>query len=177
MADNTITHERLPLFFNPGSGSSQESLRAIEDDTRIQMEPTRPEVMKQAIENAVENGHKRIAVSGGDGTIALAAAQIAGQKIELGVIPSGTLNHFAKRLGIPTDTKEALNTVLSGKARPVDVGYVNDKLFINTSSVGAYPTFVRSRNRLENRMHYLTASVIAGIRRLLKFQKIRVNIL
>lgn len=140
------------------------------------MEAVSPEKMAEVIKMAVLQKTKRVLVSGGDGTIALAASQLAGKTTELGVIPSGTLNHFAQRVGIPNDSAEALDLALHGKAQPVDVGYVNDLLFINTSSVGAYPVFVRSRNYLQNRMHYFPASIIAGFRRLLKFRRVRVNL-
>lgn len=166
----------VPLYFNPDSGSSDQTLEKIQNDGRIKMEAVSPEKMAEVIKMAVLQKTKRVLVSGGDGTIALAASQLAGKTTELGVIPSGTLNHFAQRVGIPNDSAEALDLALHGKAQPVDVGYVNDLLFTNTSSVGAYPVFVRSRNYLQNRMHYFPASIIAGFRRLLKFRRVRVNL-
>lgn len=166
----------VPLYFNPDSGSSDQTLEKIQNDGRIKMEAVSPEKMAEVIKMAVLQKTKRVLVSGGDGTIALAASQLAGKTTELGVIPGGTLNHFAQRVGIPNDSAEALDVALHGKAQPVDVGYVNDLLFINTSSVGAYPVFVRSRNYLQNRMHYFPASIIAGFRRLLKFRRVRVNL-
>ncbi len=166
----------LPLYYNPGSGSSQKMLESIQDDRRIELEPVSPLEMVERISKAVEKGAKRILVSGGDGTVAMAASQLAGTATELAVIPSGTLNHFAQRTGIPLQAEEALDLALTGKVQPVDVGYVNDVLFINTSSVGAYPSFVRSREYLENRMHYLPASIIAGMRRFIEFRSIWVNL-
>jgi diacylglycerol kinase family enzyme len=151
-------------------------LEKIQNDARIKMEAVSSEKMAEVIKMAVLQKTKRVLVSGGDGTIALAASQLAGQKTELAVIPSGTLNHFAQRVGIPNDAAEALDVALYGRARPVDVGYVNGLLFINTSSVGAYPVFVRSRKYLQNRMHYFPASIIAGFRRLLKFRRVLVSL-
>ena len=166
----------VPLYFNPDAGSSGKALEKIQNDARIRMEAVSSEQLAKVIKMAVLQKTKRVLVSGGDGTIALVASQLAGQTTELAVIPSGTLNHFAQRVGIPTDTAEALDVALHGKARPVDVGYVNDVLFINTSSVGAYPVFVRSRKYLQNRMHYFPASIIAGFRRLVKFRRVRVSL-
>ncbi len=183
MTDSRVSAERtdkftspVVVYYNPDAGSSEKVLELIRNDPRIQLEAVAPLEMAERIKRAVAQKARRVVVSGGDGTISLAASQLAGTTTELGVIPSGTLNHFAQRTGIPTDVKEALNVALIGVAQPVDVGYVNDLLFINTSSVGAYPTFVRSRNYLENRMHYFPASIIAGIRRLLKFRSIRVSL-
>ncbi|GAB6194104.1 diacylglycerol kinase family protein [Desulfocastanea catecholica] len=150
-------------------------MEKIQNDGRIKTEAVSPEKMAEVIKMAVQQKTKRVLVSGGDGTIALVASQLAGKTTELAVIPSGTLNHFAQRVGIPNDPAEALDVALHGQARPVDVAYVNELLFINTSSVGAYPVFVRSRNYLQNRMHYFPASIIAGFGRLLKFRRVLVN--
>ncbi len=166
----------IPLFYNPDSGSRQKMLTAIQTDSRVELRPVFPTEMVEQITKAVEQGVRRILISGGDGTIALAASRLAGTATELAIIPSGTLNHFVQRINIPLQVEEALHIALTGKAQPIDVGYVNDVLFINTSSVGAYPTFVRSREYLENRMHYLPASIIAGMRRLIRFRSIRIKL-
>lgn len=166
----------VPVYCNPGAGTSEKVLGVMRRDVRIQPEEVSPVKMTEIIKRAVDKGTKRVLISGGDGTIALAASILAGKNTELAIIPSGTLNHFAQRIGIPVPVDEAINVALHCKAQPVDVGYVNDSLFINTSSVGAYPSFVRSRNYLENRMHYLPASIIAGVRRLLKFRLVRVRL-
>ena len=166
----------VPLYYNPNAGSWEKMRESIGNDSRISLQPVSPEEMVKRITSSVQQGVTRILVSGGDGTIALAATQLAGKATELAIIPAGTLNHFARRIGIPIQAEEALQIALNSKARPVDVGYVNDSLFINTSSVGAYPTFVRSREYLENRMHYFPASIIAGLRRLVRFRSIRIKL-
>jgi diacylglycerol kinase family enzyme len=168
--------EPMPLYYNPDSGSSEQLLELLKNDTRIVLTPVSPAKMVQQIQTAVGRGVKRLLISGGDGTIALAASHIAGTDTELAVIPSGTLNHFVQRLNIPINAQEALDIALYSEVQPVDVGYVNNRLFINTSSVGAYPTFVRSRKYLEHRLHYLPASIIAGLRRLLKFRSVRISL-
>jgi len=94
--------------------------------------------------------------------------------IEIG--PAGTLNHFARDHGIPTDPGEAVRLAATGAARPVDVGYVNDRLFINTSSVGAYVRFVRARDRAERVVGYRAASLVAGLVVLLELRRIRVSL-
>lgn len=114
-------------------------------------------------EQLARGGVRRIAVSGGDGTIALAAGLASKLSIELAVIPGGTLNHLAKDLGIPDDLADALRIAVTGEARPVDAGSVNGHLFLNTSSVGTYVSFVRVRERLERYLGYRLASIAAGI--------------
>jgi diacylglycerol kinase family enzyme len=113
-------------------------------------------------------GVRRIAVAGGDGTIGTAAGIASKLSIELAMIPGGTLNHLADDLGIPKEPDRALNLAVRGAARSVDAGSVNEQLFLNTSSVGTYVTFVRIRDRLERRLGYHLASFVAAFRLLLR---------
>lgn len=103
-------------------------------------------------------------VAGGDGTIGTAAALVAGTETELAVVPAGTLNHFAKDHGIPTDLPEAATLARNGRIETADLGYANDSVFLNTSSIGAYVTFVRVRERFEGRFGYAIASFLALVR-------------
>ena len=84
---------------------------------------------------------------GGDGTIAAVAAALVGTDTALGVLPMGTLNHFAKDLGIPLELEKAVQTLFTGKVARVDVGEVNGRIFLNNSSIGFYPRIVRERER------------------------------
>ncbi|MGB8507422.1 MAG: diacylglycerol kinase family protein, partial [Pyrinomonadaceae bacterium] len=70
----------------------------------------------------------------------------------LGVLPLGTLNHFAKDLGIPLTLADAARNVGSGRTTRVDVGEVNGHIFINNSSLGLYPRIVRRREKLQQRL-------------------------
>jgi len=88
-----------------------------------------------------------IIVSGGDGTIGTVAGVLADSGVPLGVIPGGTFNHFAKDLKISLKADEAIAVISAGQLRSVDAGEVNDKLFINNSSIGIYPYLVVERER------------------------------
>jgi diacylglycerol kinase family enzyme len=103
-------------------------------------------------------------VAGGDGTISAAAAALARTDVELAVIPAGTLNHFARAHGIPTDLDAACAAARSGRVARTDVAWVNGRLFLNTSSVGVYANFVRVRERLEPALGYWLASALAVVR-------------
>src|SRR5262249_39207144 len=92
-----------------------------------------------------------IVAGGGDGTINTVASIVVGTGIPLGLLPLGTLNHFAKDLGIPLTIDEAVGVVLGGRTIEVDVGEVNGKIFLNNSSLGLYPRIVRLRERSEAR--------------------------
>ena len=121
-----------------------------------------------ALRELAKSGVRRAGVAGGDGTIALAAGVAATLPLELAVIPGGTLNHLAKDLGIPEALGDALRVAITGEARAVDAGSVNGRLFLNTSSVGAYVTFVRLRERLERYLGYRLASLAAALRLLIR---------
>lgn len=88
-----------------------------------------------------------VIVSGGDGTIRTIAEVLADSGVPLGVIPGGTFNHFAKDLRIPLRPDEAVAVIAAGQLHPVDAGEVNDKIFINNSSIGVYPYLVVDRER------------------------------
>ncbi len=172
----TASDGSLPLLLNPGSGSAADVVAALDDHPEILLQECEPEPMRRRLTEYAEAGLRRVIVSGGDGTIALAAGCLAGSDTELGVLPGGTLNHFTDRTGIPGDIGEALDLAIQGEARPVDVGYVDDRLFINTCAVGAYVRFVRTREYLEQRMNYHAASVLAGLRRLSRLQVMNIRL-
>jgi diacylglycerol kinase family enzyme len=89
-----------------------------------------------------------VAAMGGDGTVNAVASALAGGSTPLLVLPAGTLNHFARDLGVPLDPVEATLLVRDGRPRNVDVAEVNGRVFLNTSSIGAYPLAVALRERL-----------------------------
>ena len=100
-----------------------------------------------AMRRAVEAGCETLVAGGGDGTISSGASAVAGRQIPLAVLPLGTLNHFAKDLGIPLDLEEAAKIVLEGVVCKVDIGEVNGRIFLNNSSLGVYPAIVRLRDK------------------------------
>jgi diacylglycerol kinase family enzyme len=100
-----------------------------------------------AAERAVEQGTAGLIAAGGDGTVNTLAGIALRAGVPLGVLPQGTLNHFAKDLGVPTDLDGALAVVLEGHTRQVDVGEVCGRIFVNNSSLGVYPRIVRLRER------------------------------
>src|SRR6202035_2250089 len=121
-----------------------------------------------------------VVVGGGDGSIRTVASVLAGSDVPLGIIPLGTLNHFARDLRIPVFADRAVAVIASGEQRYVDVGEINGKIFINNSSIGIYPYLVleRERRRRRKRLSKWSAIVLAlprAIRHLPLFQ-LRVRI-
>ncbi|WP_342451222.1 diacylglycerol/lipid kinase family protein [Piscinibacter koreensis] len=110
------------------------------------------DALDAAVDAALANGCRCIVAGGGDGTISGVAAKLVGRDVVLGVLPLGTLNHFAKDLGLPLDPDAALTVVEAGCATRVDVGEVNGRVFLNNSSLGLYPAIVRHRERQQERL-------------------------
>ena len=101
---------------------------------------------------AARNNDRIIVAAGGDGTISAVAAALADTDKVLGVLPVGTLNHFAKDLKIPLDLEKAVRTIVEGQVAAVDVGEVNGRIFINNSSLGLYPQIVSRREAQQQRL-------------------------
>ncbi|HEX5059078.1 MAG TPA: diacylglycerol kinase family protein [Kofleriaceae bacterium] len=118
-----------------------------------------------------------VIAAGGDGTVSAVAAGLLGTNVALGVIPLGTLNHFAKDLGIK-DVETAIAAIASGATKRIDVGEVNGRVFINNSSIGLYPELVVEREterRRSGRSRWL-AMARAALRTLLRFPLLHVAI-
>src|SRR5262245_24957550 len=87
---------------------------------------------------AVDARPDAVIAAGGDGTVSAVASALAGGETPLGVIPAGTLNHFAKDLGIPLTLTEAVQTIAALHIERIDLGRVNDRIFLNNASLGVY---------------------------------------
>lgn len=177
MSDTPAPHSApIPAFANPGSGNGQAAADAITADARFELRDAGPDGLADAIRAEAKRGTRRVLVAGGDGTIATAAAAACETKVELAVMAAGTLNHFARDHGVPLDFAEALELAATGQAEGVDLGFVNDRPFLNTSSVGAYVGFVRLRDRLERWMGYRMASFAAGMRMMARLRTFTVEL-
>jgi YegS/Rv2252/BmrU family lipid kinase len=101
---------------------------------------------------AVRDNCQPIIAGGGDGTINAVASVLLDTDRTLGVLPLGTLNHFAKDLHIPLDLEQAARVCLYGRKASVDVGEVNGRIFLNNSSLGLYPSIVRHREKQQQQL-------------------------
>jgi undecaprenyl-diphosphatase len=118
--------------------------------------------VSELLGEAARSGRARaLGVAGGDGSVAAAAAVALEFGLPLAVVPAGTLNHFARDLGVATPP-EAAAAVVQGDAVQVDVAEVNGVPFLNTASIGSYPEMVRRRDRLSGRMGKWAALTVAA---------------
>jgi YegS/Rv2252/BmrU family lipid kinase len=136
--------------------------------------------LEAAARKALASGARTIVAGGGDGTINAVASVVADSPAVLGVLPLGTLNHFAKDLGIPLELEDAVRNIAAGRIARVDIGEVNGKVFLNNSSIGIYPAIVRNRERQQRhnrRGKWLAfAWALLGALRRFPFMRVRMKI-
>lgn len=102
---------------------------------------------------AIREGYQTIVAAGGDGTMSTVAGHLIGTTVVFGVLPMGTRNHFAKDLGIPRTLSAAVNIIVNGQTKAIDVGQVNKRYFLNNSSIGLYPKLVWHREQRQRLGH------------------------
>jgi len=125
-----------------------------------------------------ERGDPLLIVGGGDGTVGAAASALAGTDTCLGILPLGTLNHFARDLGIPLKLREAAEVIARGTERRVDVAEMNGRIFINNSAIGLYPLMVVDRDLQRVRLgrSKRLALAVASLRTLARFHHQRLTL-
>jgi diacylglycerol kinase family enzyme len=171
-----VNRRRIPAILNVKGGSAEDARKVLESNDAFEVHAVEPDAIASTINGVVGEGAEGVLVSGGDGTMATAATALLETPAELAILPGGTLNHFARDLGVSTEADEALQLAVEGRSRGVDIGMVNGRVFLNTSSVGAYVRFVRIRERLERRFGYRIASAIATLRILLQWSSVAVEL-
>jgi diacylglycerol kinase family enzyme len=127
---------------------------------------------------AAGSGVDAVVAAGGDGTVSAVASALLGGDVALAVLPLGTLNHFAKDLGMPLDLEGAAAAIAAGRLGRLDAGEVNGRSFVNNSSIGLYPEIVTSRDeqrRTVGRSKWW-AMAIAAARVLRRFPLLRVRV-
>lgn len=166
------------VFLNPNAGSADATAGRLPDlfpgSTLVDL-PGTPKELATAVKQAVADGAAFVAVAGGDGTIRSVAQHLAGTDTPLLPIPGGTKNHFAKDVGIRS-LEDAAAAARAGHCRAVDVGAVNDRIFVNNASIGVYPKLVVSREAREHRLPKGLAMVVAAIEQLRRGRRVRVTL-
>ena len=145
----------LTVLLNPASASATnpdlkpriiELFRAAGVDVRLVA--LRRDAIDATIAEVLGAKPESVVAAGGDGTVSSVAAALAGSGTPFGILPLGTLNHFAKDLHIPLDLPQAVHTIVSRHLVVVDAARVNGRVFVNNSSIGIYPSIVEKREAL-----------------------------
>jgi diacylglycerol kinase family enzyme len=125
----------------------------------------------------VADGASTLVAGGGDGTARSVAVVALNAGVAFGVLPLGTLNHFARDAGIPGDLEAALHTLATGRTIAVDVGEVNGEPFLNNSSIGLYPRLVWEREQQQRLGHRKwTALAVASFHVWQQYRRLSVTI-
>ena len=155
----------IALVANPGSGEG--GAESVAD--RLRAAGAAVEVFPpDRAEQAAASGAERLAIAGGDGSIAPAASAAGKAGIPVAVIPVGTANDFAAATDLPGDPREACRLALEGeRTRPIDLGRLGDRPFVNVASAGLAPKAARRAEGLKRALGslaYLVGALRAGAR-------------
>lgn len=177
---------RVPVLLNRGGGAfanDPEIGHRVERSLRdagldVEVELLSPGDCKARCTAVARRGDPLLIVGGGDGTIGAAAAAVVGSGTVLGILPLGTLNHFARDLGIPEKLEDAARLIASRHERRVDVGEMNDRVFINNSAIGLYPLMVIDRDVQRKRLgrSKRAAMIVASLRTIARFNHQRLTL-
>lgn len=158
------------IVLNAGSGHSETeeriaTIRRVMDDSgrvchlEVVEQPERLEdIAREMAARAVAEGGVLVA-AGGDGTINTVAHQAVLAGCPFGVLPQGTFNYFGRTHGIPEDLAEAVYAMLRAEVRPVQVGMLNNRVFLVNASVGLYPALLEEREH--DKREYGRSRVVA----------------
>jgi undecaprenyl-diphosphatase len=147
------TGEGVVVVVNSSAGSTDGALvdllrRRLPDAEIVQPEDGAD--LPKVLADAAKRG-RVLGVAGGDGSINIAAQTAAEHDLPLFVVPAGTLNHFARDLGVE-NVEEAISALQAGAAGEIDLGCVDHHVFVNTCSTGVYTDLVRYREKWEKRL-------------------------
>jgi diacylglycerol kinase family enzyme len=163
----------VTVLYNPRAGTARTDDETARIGTLFQeagltarlVPVASPEETVAATRAAIGCRVDAVVAAGGDGTVNSAASALVDAPVPLGVLPLGTLNHFARDLGLPLDCAEAIAVIAAGRTARVDVGEINGLIFLNNSSIGIYPDIVMEREALRERGYRkATAFAIATMR-------------
>ncbi|MBA72345.1 MAG: diacylglycerol kinase [Verrucomicrobiales bacterium] len=150
--------EKIPLIFNPSAHAEKgkqfaDKLRSFSE--RIELYETKDHShLKEIANGLVSQSYSRIAVAGGDGTINAVIESILSADIELGIFPTGTMNLFAREIGLPLNNlKECWEVIKQGKKNKVDVFKAGDSIFVQVAGVG-YDAKIIEETSWENKKKF-----------------------
>jgi diacylglycerol kinase family enzyme len=152
--------EHPVVFWNPKSGGGKAQRAGLEEQARrrgiepVELKPG--DDLATLVRDAVAGGADGLAMAGGDGSQAVVASIAAELGLPYACIPAGTRNHFALDLGVNRDdVVGALDALVDGRERVVDLGEVNGRVFVNNVSLGLYAEAVQERGYRDAKLRTL----------------------
>lgn len=171
---------KTAVVYNPTSGSRSTSLRDLKkafkqyDSELFYLEITKG--LEYLTKQVRKHNIKIIVAAGGDGTVNAVANIAAATDTPMAVLPLGTLNHFAKDMGLPADLDEAVAVIKTGKPVAIDYCTVNETVFVNNSSIGVYPRTVAKREKISGTLGKWPAAFVATVHALLNLRILRLKL-
>ncbi|MDQ3020059.1 MAG: diacylglycerol kinase family lipid kinase [Bacteroidota bacterium] len=144
---------------NKKAGSSEDNTEELikkyfeESKVRCEVFSIEGSEIQNKVKELSEQQFDIIVAAGGDGTVSSVAGILAGGNIPLGVLPCGTLNHFAKDIGMPLELEDAIKVIIAGNVVMLDIAEVNGRKFINNSSIGLYADTVKKREAEQKHLY------------------------
>lgn len=178
----------LFVVVNPAAGSGR--LRKEDPLAALRANLPRADVhvlgegddLRRLFDEAAGRGARALGISGGDGTVATAAAAARAHDLPLAVFPGGTLNHFARAADL-TSTTATATAVRTGSGVTIDVADLEvdghdgpPRTVLNTFSAGVYPELVTEREKHEHRLGKWPAAVLAAARVLRRAHRVRMSV-
>jgi len=110
-----------------------------------------PDQLTKTVTDALRSDPEILIIGGGDGTISCLVDLIVGKGVRLGVLPLGTANSFSRSLGIPLDVEGAVDVIVNGAPRRIDLGMIGDDYFANAAAIGLSPKIAQTVPHLAKR--------------------------
>lgn len=178
----TTLHPQTPLFIvlnaKSGAGKAQECQARMHDILQaagrehqffIIEDPNQIQAMAARATEAAVSKQGAVIVGGGDGTINAVAHVVLKTGRPFGVIPQGTFNYLCRTYSIPLDVEDATRALLNASVRPIQVGALNDRIFLVNASLGLHPHLLQEREQYTKQYGRRRAVALwAGVATLLK---------
>src|SRR5690606_38692404 len=125
-------------------------------------------ILASAVHAACENRGALVG-GGGDGTINAAAHSVLEMGLPFGVVPQGTFNYLSRTYSIPSEVQDATLALLRARVRPIQVGVLNDRIFLVNASLGLHPHLLQERDAFARQFgRRRTVALWAGLITLMK---------
>ncbi|WP_252733569.1 diacylglycerol/lipid kinase family protein [Paracoccus marinaquae] len=173
-----LSRRRLCVILNLGSGRKDgrefaetlgKALKPRCAGFDLRQTPRGSDLVEMA-QQAVADGFDIIVAAGGDGTQSAIAGALTGTEAIMGILPGGTFNYFARDLGVGESLEDALDTIREARVERIDIGLIENLVFLNNVSLGAYPHILKTRETIYRRWGRSRVaaywSVLVALRRL-----------
>ncbi len=172
---------KLAVIYNQqsGGGFDKKNLGKLFDKNKIVVEqwiPINAQLEKTLRTYVAKHPKATVAVVGGDGSMNGATKILGGTAATLAPLPGGTLNHFARDLGVPVDIEQAIAQLPTNKVKKIDYGSINDIVFCNNAGLGIYPRSLVEREEHESRIGKWPAAVWGAMVALVRFRSYKLLI-